>query len=92
MESLDLQIVGWTALAMQLLGLASVVVLRLSPSAAAAAGCQCLFVGSFGMVGLATAVTLVLGTSLWPGCCVTLSLMVVGAILDLRQPCHDGAF
>ena len=79
-------LVYWAAIAVQMIGLASVVAARMWPQSPAQTRCQWFFFISLAGVGLATMLALACGSGLWVSCAATLSLMSVGATLDLRRP------
>jgi hypothetical protein len=70
--------------AIQCVGIFSVVVARLSERSWAQAISQYAFFASLSLVGIATIAYLYLGSSNWLPCAATLGVMAVGATLDLR--------
>ena len=76
----------WFLAAVQLVGLASAWLARLSEGSCHQTDCQCLFLGCLGMVGVATVTALWMGPGWWLGSGATLSVMVVTATCDFRRP------
>lgn len=73
------------------IGIASVIVARLTERSWARDVSQQIFFASLLLVGLATAASLYLDSSNWLPCAATLGVMSVGATLDLgssRQPAN----
>ena len=85
MISLALSNPGWVLAAVQIVGLASAVLARLSERSACQTWCQWLFLLCLCLVGLATAISLSGG----PGNCLicgsTLSMMSVTAVYDFSS-------
>jgi len=72
-------------IALQLLGLGSMLAARLSEGCRLQKSCQRLFLFTLVQVGWATIVVYASGNIWWPSFAVTLSLMIVGATLDLSS-------
>ena len=80
----------WATTAIQILGLASIVLARVGEGCRGQARCQRLFIGCLALVGVTTMVTLGLHSGCWPFCGATLSMMVLGATLDFGRPRRVG--
>jgi hypothetical protein len=76
----------------QVVGLSSVIFARLSEHSWAQAGCQRFFFVCLLCVGVATVLAAKWGSGCWLSCGATLSLMSVGATLDLRPATRAEAF
>ena len=74
----------WILAGIQLLGVLSCVFARLMESTRAAHSSRHLFVACLMTVGLATMSAVYCGSPCWASCGATLSLLSVGATLDLR--------
>lgn len=74
-----------TLLAVELLGLISAALARLSEGSAYQASGQRLFFGSLGLVGLTTMAALLLGPGYWLTSGATFSLMVLTATCDFNH-------
>jgi uncharacterized membrane protein len=74
----------WSLGFIQIAGLVSAWLARLSEGSRSQASCQCLFLALLGLVGLSTMASLALGPRYWLACGATLSVMVLGAIWDFR--------
>jgi len=72
----------------QLLGLFSAWIARLSEGSSRQTAAQRLFFVSLGLVGVATLVSLGLGPGAWLSSAVVLSVMVVGTVCDFRPSGH----
>lgn len=70
--------------AVQVLGLASAAVARLSEGSRCQAPGQCVFLVFLALIGGITVGTLLLGSGFWLASGGTLSLMVLGAVCDFR--------
>ena len=77
--------------AVQLLGLLSAWIARLSEGSSRQTAAQRLFFVSLALVGVATLVSLGLGPGAWLSSAIVLSVMVVGAVCDFK-PSEDAAF
>jgi hypothetical protein len=77
--------VHWVAIAIQMIGLVSVVAARMWPQSPGQTWCQCFFFLSLAGVGGATMFALASGSGSWVSSAAILSLMSVGATLDLRR-------
>ncbi|WP_425617505.1 hypothetical protein NA78x_001183 [Anatilimnocola sp. NA78] len=76
----------WGTIALQLLGLASVVLARLPRRCPIACTCfRTLFFGCLIGLAVATMVAIEAQSGTWAWCGTTFSLMAVGATLDLRS-------
>ena len=73
----------WFVIVVQLLGIASMTVARLSENTSAQIGFQRLFFVCLLTVGLATVATIHVGDASRLFCALTLPVMTVGATLDL---------
>ena len=85
LESMD-PLLFWGTLALQLIGLASVVIARLPcrcPLKSTA--CRVLFVGCLLIMAVATMAAVQSHSGLWAWCGTTFSLMAVGVSVDLRS-------
>ena len=74
----------WILAGIQLLGVLSCIFARLLESTSAAHSSRHLFVVCLLVVGLATMSAVQCGSPCWASCGATLSLLSVGATLDLR--------
>jgi hypothetical protein len=74
---------GWGLLALQLLGLCSVLLARLPIPGRWSSG---VYTGCLVAVGLTTLVAMAHGSGCWMPCGTTFSLMIVGAIFDSPSP------
>jgi hypothetical protein len=72
----------WTVAGVQLLGFFSALLSRLGEGSCGEGGCQCFFLLCLALVGMATILSLVMGSDGWLSCGVTLSAMVVIALYD----------
>ena len=75
----------WLMAAVQGMGLLSLAVARVGEHTTASTPCRWVFFVCLLLVGLATMLSLASGTGQWAASGMTLSLMVVGATLDLRS-------
>lgn len=83
--------VVWSLFFIQIAGLSSAWLARLSEGSRNQASCQRLFFALLGLVGVATMATVALGPRYWLASGATLSAMVLGAIWDFRpQPRPEG--
>lgn len=79
----------WTVATVQVLGLLSTAVARLSEGSCSQTACHCLFYASLLLVGLMTLVALTLGLGCWLLSGVVFSLMVLAATWDPRPLEHS---
>lgn len=79
----DENVIFWIAVAVQCLGIASMIFARVSERCWARSLCQSTFLLCLFAVGLATAATLYLGNGNWHPCAMTLGFMCVGGTVDL---------
>lgn len=85
LESMD-PLLFWCTLALQLVGLASVVIARLPcrcPLKSTA--CRVLFLACLLSLAIATMAAIHMGNGVWAWCGTTFSLMAVGVSVDLRS-------
>jgi hypothetical protein len=80
------------AITVQLVGLLSVVLTRLSERSAAQALCQHVFLASLVIVGAIAVIAIWYDISCWAICATTLPLMAVGATIDLHRSPQYSAF
>lgn len=85
MELMDHPTVFCIIVAIQLIGLISVVAVRTNRDCASGPSVCWLLFTSLAAVGFLTGILFLLGSVLWFACGVTLSLMVVGTTFDLRR-------
>ena len=76
----------------QVLGLASVVLARLTENSAFQALCQRLFVACLLVVGAMTVLAFQSGSGGWFSCAATLPVMALGATLDMKRSYEYAAF
>lgn len=74
----------WALTVIQLAGLMSAWLARLSEGSRGQASCQWLFFGCLVLVGLTAMVSVTLGPRYWLASGATLGIMIVGAIWDFR--------
>ena len=74
----------WSLGFIQIAGLASAWLARLSEGSRSQASCQCVFLAFLGLVGLVTMASVTLGPRYWLASGATLSAMILGAIWDFR--------
>jgi hypothetical protein len=84
MAYLEAPFLVWTFGFIQIAGLASAWLARLSEGSPRQASCQWLFLGCFGLLGLVTMASAAVGPRFWLVSGTTLSIMVLGAIWDFR--------
>jgi predicted membrane channel-forming protein YqfA (hemolysin III family) len=82
----------WGLMLVQLIGLASATIARLSERSAAQAWCQRFFFVCLGFVGLAAMLALACDSGYFLSCGTTLSLMAVGTTLDMQNAARATAF
>ena len=85
MDVMNEPVICACVLALQIVGLASMAMVRLPFNAAARRCCQVLFFTCLVVVGCATMVAVGSGSSAWLWSGTTLSVMSVGSILDLGR-------
>lgn len=86
-------LIFWGVLALQIVGLASVVFARLPKSSCPIqACCRSLFVGCLIFVGVATMLAIGMESGCWAWCGTTFSIMAVGATFDLGSPIRATGF
>jgi hypothetical protein len=71
--------------AIQLLGLATVILARLVPAGTLQRRAQVAFVGTLVVTGAATMLAVSIGSEHWHSLGVTLSIMLIGAVVDLNR-------
>lgn len=76
----------------QLLGVVSAVLARLSERSALQSWCQGLFLASLGLMGLVTAASLSLGPGMTLASGATLAVMAVAAVCELRPAANLESF
>jgi hypothetical protein len=69
----------------QVVGLASMFAARIGERSDLQLWCQLGFFALFALVALSTLLMLVIGCAIWPLCGLTLSVMAIGATIDLRS-------
>jgi hypothetical protein len=84
MAYLEASLLLWGLGSIQVAGLISAWLARLSEGSRRQACCQRLFFGCLGLIGLTTMASLALGPKYWLPSGMTLSIMVVGAVWDFR--------
>lgn len=84
MAYLESSMFAWTLGILQIAGLTSAWLARLSEGSRRQAWCQGLFFAFLGLIGMATMLSVTLGPRCWITTCTTLSVMVLGAIWDFR--------
>ena len=82
--SQDLMVVC-SAGVIQLVGLLSLLIARVTEGTTARNWAQLFFVGCLAMIGFVTMCAIATGNGCWASCATTLSVMCVGATLDLRR-------
>lgn len=85
-------VVFWALTALQLLGLVSCLVTRLVEETQAASRCRQMFVACLLAVCSATIGAMYCGFPCWVSCGATLSIMSVGATIDLRGQIEPSPF
>lgn len=84
--------VFWALAAIQFMGLASCIITRLGEATWAASPCRQMFMASLMAVCMATMGAMYCGSPCWVSCGATLSIMSVGATIDLRGQIEPSAF
>ena len=84
MPAISESLLFWITLSLHVVGLGSVLCARLAERTRARGAFQLLFVSCFFVVGLFTLIAIAHDSAYWVSCGPTLSLMVVGATIDLR--------
>jgi hypothetical protein len=82
----------WGVLALQIIGVASVVFARLPRQCPIQACCRTLFVGCLVFVGMATMAAISVQSGCWAWCGITFSIMAVGATFDRGVPVRATAY
>ena len=83
--------VVWSLIFVQIAGLISAWLARLSEGSRTQAPCQWLFLALLGLVGTATMAAVTLGPRYWLASGATLGVMILGAVWDFRaQPRPEG--
>lgn len=82
MAYLDTSILAWILALVQIAGLFSAWLARLSEGSARQACCQRFFVCCLALVGISTMIAVVLGTRYWVASGVTFSAMILAAVWD----------
>ena len=85
-------VIFWAAVFVPFVGLTALVWTRISCRSGSGACCRRVFCGTLIVVGIVTTTALVLESSAWLPCSGTLSLMVIGATLDVRGNSTVNAF
>jgi hypothetical protein len=88
MAYLETSFLAWFLGLIQIAGLASAWLARLSEGSSRQASCQRLFVALLAVIGLVTMVFVTLGVRYWLASGATLSVMILAAIWDFRP--HAG--
>ena len=84
MAYLETSFLVWTLGLIQMAGLASAWLARMSEGSRSQASCQWLFLVFLAVMGLTTMATVALGPRYWLASGTTLAVMVLGAIWDFR--------
>ena len=92
MPYIDLSLVGWMLTALQVLGLSSAWIARVSEGSSLQTACQAGFLFLLCLMGAATAASLALGPGTCLSCGLTVSLMAVAAICDFNPARRAEAF
>ena len=90
MNGLENSVIHWLLITVQLLGLFSAWIARLSEGSSRQAVAQRFFLGSLALVGTGTLLSLGLGPSYWLSSGVVLSLMVLATTCDFK-PSREAA-
>ena len=85
MDGMDMSAVDGMLAAVQVLGLASAWLARLSENSRRQSSCQWLFLACLALVGGSTIVALGLGSGCWLVCGATFSLMVLAVTCDFSR-------
>ena len=81
-----IQIVLWTVSLVQLLGIGSAVLIRLSDGSRWQTACRTLFFVSLALVGMTAVGTMLIESGLWLLAGITLSCMIVSALFEHQDP------
>jgi hypothetical protein len=84
MAYLETSFLVWAIGFVQVAGLVSAWLARLSEGSRSQASCQWLFLACLGLMGLTTMASVALGTRYWLASGITLTVMVLGAVWDFR--------
>jgi hypothetical protein len=82
----------WSMLAIQMVGLASMVLARMPHTSSVHAICRVLFLGCLVLVGLTTVYAMGCHSSCWAWSGTIFSIMAVGATADLGPAVHVSGF
>lgn len=82
MGQIDAQLALWFMVAVQIAGLASAALARVSLGGTSQVTCQRVFLGCLALVSVATMLSLALSHASWLVCSTTLSLMILSAVCD----------
>ncbi len=85
MSVFEAQLVFWSLASIQLIGLLSACLARLSEGSVRQVACQRFFLACLLLVGLGTIASLTLIPAYWVASGTTLSLMVLAATCDFRR-------
>jgi hypothetical protein len=83
--ALDPRVVFWILLAIELIGLTSASLVRLSAGRRSHQSCQWLFLACLALVGCGSAVAMMISPICWLLSAATLAMMIVGAVWDRSQ-------
>ena len=89
---IDHPLMFWIMVAVQLGGLLSLAATRVGERSSVCVPCRCLFFVCLLLVGFATILSVTCGLGQWASGGTTLSVMVVGATLDLRREARHSAW
>ena len=92
MAYLETSFLVWTIGIIHIAGLVSAWLARLSEGSRSQASCQWLFFACLGLIGLTTMATVALGPRYWLASGITLSVMVLGAVWDVRAQARVESF
>jgi hypothetical protein len=81
-QHFDYQVLFWVVVAIQVAGLLSVWLARLTAGGRGQRSCQWLFLSCLALVGATSVVAMGISAASWLFSAVTLALMVVGAVWD----------
>jgi hypothetical protein len=84
MAYLETSFLVWAIGFVQVAGLVSAWLARLSEGSRSQASCQWLFLACLGLMGLTTMASVALGARYWLASGITLTVMVLGAVWDFR--------
>jgi len=85
-------VIGWLFVAIEVAGLISAWVARLSAGSRRQTPCQCLFLGCLAIMGGAVFVSLGFGPGCWLISSVTLALMILTVTCDFSRSRQDAAW